>query len=282
MAKTLNNILLNHLKQIVRERDPYLATAGYFFVREYIREEMAVFGEVKQHDFVVRGKNHQNLVLDLCPNEKIAHKPPILIGAHYDTVLNSPGADDNGTGIAALLVLADFFSQNEANYPIRLVAFDLEEYGLLGSTSYASFLKESHQSLRLMLSLEMLGYCDNNANSQVYPSGLQYFYPSTGNFIALVGNLLTIPETIVMSRIIRNHVPCQWLPAGFRGVAIPDTRRSDHAPFWDRGYKAMMITDTANLRNPNYHLPSDTLETLDLDFLTTVCQGLMKAIQRIW
>ena len=281
MSKNLKDIILNHLKQIIRERDPYFATAGHFFVREYIRQEMAVFGEVEQHDFTERGKNHQNLILDLCPNQSIKHKPPILIAAHYDGVINSPGADDNGTGIAVLLALAEFFSQNQANYPIRLVAFDLEESGLLGSKSYASFLKESDRALRLVLSLEMLGYCDRNPNSQTYPPGLKYFYPSTGDFIALVGNIFTIPEMLKMSKTIRNNVPCEWLPAGLRGALVPDTRRSDHAPFWDLGYKAIMVTDTANLRNPNYHSPRDTLDTLDLDFLTSVCRGLMEAIQKI-
>lgn len=281
MAQNLKETLLNHLQQIVRERDPYFSTAGHFFVREYIRGEMALFGEVQHHEFIANGQNHQNLILDLCPNKNLKYKPPILIGAHYDGVLNSPGADDNGTGIAVLLALANYFSNHEANYPLRLVAFDLEESGLLGSQSYAIFLKESNQSLRLMLSLEMLGYCDHNPNSQTYPPGLKYFYPSTGNFIALIGNLITMAEMLKMSKNIRKNVPCEWLPAGLKGAAIPDTRRSDHAPFWDQGYKAMMITDTANLRNPNYHLPSDTLETLDLDFLTNVCQGLITAIQTI-
>lgn len=281
MTQNLKAIIFNHLKQIVRERDPYFSTAAHFFVREYIRQEMAVFGKVEQYDFTEKGKNYQNLILDLCPNQNIKHKPPILIAAHYDGVINSPGADDNGTGIAVLLALAEFFSQNQANYPIRLVAFDLEEYGLLGSKSYASFLKDSNQALRLVLSLEMLGYCDRNPNSQIYPPGLKYFYPSTGDFIALIGNIFTIPEMFNMSKRIRNNVPCEWLPAGLKGVVVPDTRRSDHAPFWDLGYKAIMVTDTANLRNPNYHRPSDTLETLDLDFLTNVCRGLMEAVQKI-
>lgn len=281
MTTNLKSIILNHLEQVVRERDPYISTAGHFFVREYIRREMAVFGEVEQYDFTEKGKNHQNLILDLSPNQSIKHKPPILIAAHYDGVINSPGADDNGSGIAVLLALADFFSQNQANYPIRLVAFDLEESGLLGSKSYANFLKDSNQALRLVLSLEMLGYCDRNPNSQNYPPGLKYFYPSTGDFIALVGNIFTIPEMLNISKRIRNKVPCEWLPAGLKGVLVPDTRRSDHAPFWDLGYKAIMVTDTANLRNPNYHRTSDTLETLDLDFLTNVCRGLIEAIQKI-
>ena len=279
MTKKILNNLQTHLKQIARERDPYIATGGHFYVREYIRQELANFGEVEQYNFEVRGELYENLILNLCPHQRVTNRPPILIGAHYDTVPGSPGADDNATGVAVLLELARFFSSNAANFPIRLVAFDLEEYGLLGSTSYANFLKEEKQPLRLMISLEMLGYCDPNPNSQLYPPGLGYFYPSEGNFMALIGNLSTIPDLISMSRKIRKNVPCEWLSVPFMRKIVPDTRRSDHAPFWNYGYKAIMATDTANLRNPNYHSPSDTLDTIDLDFLTGVCQGLIVAIK---
>lgn len=280
--KKIKDNLINHLQQIIQERDPFIATGGHFFTREYIRNELSKFGEVEQYNFEFNETVYQNLILNLCVNEKVKNKPPILIGAHYDTVLRSPGADDNATGIAVLLELAKFFSTNKANYPLRFVAFDLEEYGLLGSRAYADLLKQEKQSLRLMLSLEMLGYCDSRPNSQIYPPGLRYFYPTTGDFIALVGNIFTIPEMINISQKIREaNINCQWLPAGVKGLIVPDTRRSDHAPFWDNGYKAMMVTDTANLRNPNYHRVSDTLDSLDLDFLTGVCQGLMLAIQKL-
>ncbi|MGK7932105.1 MAG: M28 family peptidase [Microcystaceae cyanobacterium] len=113
---------------------------------------------------------------------------PILIGAHYDTVPNSLGADDNGTGLAVLLELARFFSINYCRFPLQLVAFDMEEYGLLGSQAYVNYLQKNQKKIRLMLSLEMLGYYDESPNSQVYPVGLKYFYPSTGNFIPLTVN----------------------------------------------------------------------------------------------
>lgn len=275
----LSEILQHHLQQIARERNPYMSAAGHFFVREYIRQELGNFGEVEQFDFEFNGRSHQNLILDLCPNESVCHQPPILIGAHYDAVPNSLGADDNGTGVAALLVLAKFFQTHPANYPIRLVAFDLEESGFIGSESYAQYLKNKGESLRLMVSLEMLGYGDRRPNSQRYPTGLQYFYPATGDFIALIGDLISVPEMVQMSGAIRPHVKCEWLPAGWRGHPIPDARRSDHVPFWDFGYRAIMITDTANLRNPHYHRSSDTIATLDFDFFTAVCEGLMNAIQ---
>jgi len=268
----------------VRDRDPYLATAGHFFVKQYIRQEMEQWGTPEIHEFQVRGRTHQNLILNL-PAIASNKKPPILIGAHYDAVPGTPGADDNATGVAVLLELARTFATEPPQYPIRLVAFDLEEYGLVGSSGsseYAAQLRQQRQPLRLMISLEMLGYCDSTPGSQSYPAGLGRFYPNRGNFIGLLGNLRTIPDLIRLSRIIRaDGTPCEWLPVPNRGLIVPQTRLSDHAHFWDQGYRAIMVTDTAILRNPHYHKPSDRIETLNLDFLTNVCHGIAHAIKQL-
>lgn len=270
--------------QVARDRDPYLATAGHFFVQQYIYQQLEQWGRVTRQNFQVQSLSLQNLILELpaAATEGQKPRPPILIGAHYDAVVGSPGADDNATGVAVLLELARAFHQAPARHPIRLVAFDFEEtsYALAGSTYYATSLQQ--EPLRLMLALEMLGYCDRSPNSQQYPPGLKYFFPNQGNFIGLIGNLKTIPDLIHLSRHLRRAgVPCRWLPAGRRGMILPDTRRSDHAAFWDRGDRALMVTDTANLRNPHYHKPSDRLETLDLDFLTGVCRGLEMGIRSL-
>ncbi|MBF2079869.1 MAG: M28 family peptidase [Synechococcales cyanobacterium T60_A2020_003] len=271
--------LYHHVSQVARERDPFLATAGHFFVKEYVRSHLSQYGTVEVHEFSrqTKGQIHENLILKL-PGQSNT-KAPILIGAHYDAVPGSPGADDNATGVAALLELAHWFSQQPARHPVHLVAFDLEEFGLMGSTAYATMLRSHRQPLRLMLSLEMLGYCSDRPNSQRYPPGLKYLYPTTGNFIGLIGNWSTLLDLRHLKRAIKSvGVPCEWLPAGQRGKLIPDTRRSDHAPFWDQGYRAVMVTDTANLRNPHYHQPSDRLETINFEFLTGVCQGLANGI----
>lgn len=275
---SLQQALRSHLEQLVRERDPYLASQGHFYVQQYIYDQLSQWGAVETHEFEYGGKTHQNLILNL-PGAKpgSASRPPILIGAHYDAVPGTPGADDNASGVAALLELARSFAAQPTRSPLRLVAFDLEEYGLIGSKYYAAQLKQQQEPLRLMISLEMLGYCTSTPGSQKYPSGLQYLYPDRGDFIALIGNLRTIPDLLSLSKTIRTigKIGCEWLPAGIRGMIVPSTRLSDHAPFWDAGYPAMMITDTAFLRNPHYHQPSDRLETLDLDFMAGVCQGLM-------
>lgn len=200
----------------------------------------------------------------------------------YDNNTATPGADDNATGVAVLLELAKAFAAEPPKYPVRFVAFDMEEYGLLGSQQYAEDLRQQGQPLRLMLSLEMLGYCNPTPGSQRYPAGLQYFYPNRGNYIALIGNLSTIPDLIHLSRSIRQGgTPSEWLPVPNRGLIVRQTRLSDHSPFWDRGYRAMMVTDTSFMRNPHYHQASDTIETLDLDFLTGVCRGLISGIRRL-
>ncbi len=282
--------LRSHLVQLVRERDPYLGQAGHFYAQQYIRACLEQWGEVESDWFPLRdreakqvgtSRDYRNLILKI-PAANGNAKPPILIGAHYDTVPNSPGADDNASGVAVLLELARIFASQPANTPVQFVAFDLEEYGLQGSQHYAEQLQQQGQSLRLMLSLEMLGYRNSNPDSQRYPPGLKYFYPNRGDFIALIGNIPTLFDLIRLGRSIRQvGTPCEWLPAGWRGLVVPDTRRSDHSPFWDRGDRAMMVTDTANLRNPHYHQPSDTLETLDLDFLTEVCEGLAAGIRSL-
>ena len=275
--KNLQFRLTQHLERLVIERNPYYASAGHLFAREYIRSHFARFGEVLIHEFEVNGNIHQNLILQIAAKDH-KQRSPLIIGAHYDTVPACVGADDNGSGVAVLLELAEYFSTNPVKYPIQLIAFDMEEYGLLGSAAYADKLKHEKKKIRLMISLEMLGYCDRTPNSQQYPAGLDKFYPNTGDFIGLIGSIPTIPDLIHLQHHMKSVVPCEWLPAGWRGLAIPDTRRSDHAPFWDAGYKALMVTDTANMRNPHYHKSSDRLETLDLEFLTQVCQGIIVGI----
>lgn len=326
----LKERLHSHLIQIVRDRNPYLASEGHFYAQQYIREQLAQWGTVEIDDFSVRGRIHHNLILDLPPLspplgkggkqkesplakggkqeesslgkggkqeesplakgekqdnlgiEKQIEKrlPPIVIGAHYDTVPGTPGADDNATGVAVLLELARDIASGPLKYPVQLVAFDMEEYGCLGSSHHAAKYKQQQESIRLMISLEMLGYCNHNPNSQSYPAGLKYFYPNCGNFIALVGTLQTVPDLINLSgKIRKSGQACEWLPVPNRGLIVPDTRRSDHVPFWDNGYPAIMVTDTANMRNPHYHRGSDRIETLDLDFLAGVCRGLVEAVR---
>jgi Zn-dependent M28 family amino/carboxypeptidase len=274
--------LRSHLQEIVRERDPYFSPQGHFYVQNYIQQTLGQFGAVELHEFKVKARPHQNLVLKI-PARDRRERSPIIIGAHYDGVPGSPGADDNASGVAVLLELARQLTENPPKRPIQLIAFDLEEPGWVGSEVYAKQLASQNQKIHLMLSLEMLGYCQQERYTQRYPAPiLAKIYPNQGNFIALIGNIPTIPAMLRLGGFMRRSgVPSQWLPAGWQGKFLEALRRSDHAPFWDAGYPAIMVTDTAFLRNPNYHQPTDTLDTLDLDFMAAVCQGLVTGMGRL-
>ncbi len=276
---TTSDRLADHLHALALERNPYWSPLGHQQVQAYIETQLNQYGSSTCHAFEVEGERHYNLKLTL-PGSR--PNPPILIGAHYDAVPGSPGADDNATGVAVLLELARVFAQEPLKFPLELVAFDLEEHGLLGSQAYAAALRQAGQPLRLMISLEMLGYTDLRAGSQRYPAGLERWYPSEGDFIALIGNWPTLWDMMrIRGAMLRSGAKCEWLPAGQRGKLVPEVRRSDHAPFWDFGYPAIMMTDTANLRNPHYHLLSDRVETLNLVFLNQVCNGLIRFLYQL-
>jgi Zn-dependent M28 family amino/carboxypeptidase len=276
---SLKASLEGHLEQIVRDRHPYFSSGGHFYVQQYIREQFQQWGTLETHEFSFQGKTHTNYILNL-PAVHSTHQSPILLAAHYDGVPGTPGADDNATGLAVLLELIREFTKIPLAVPLRFVAFDLEEYGMVGSEIYAQELKQNNEKIRLMFSLEMLGYCCQEADSQNYPPLIERFYPNTGNFIAFVGNLATTRESRFFTQQMRNSgTPSEWLSVPLSGTMIPETRLSDHSPFWDEGYKAIMVTDTSFLRNPHYHKPSDTIETLDLDFLTGVCEGLIVGLR---
>ncbi|MBD2110990.1 MULTISPECIES: M28 family peptidase [Cyanophyceae] len=276
----LRSRLEAHLQQVVGDRNPYFASANHFFVQQYIQQEFSRWGHFTGHTFEHRGQQHTNWVLNLPGRDP--RRPPILVGAHYDSVPGSPGADDNATGVAVLLELARAFAEQPGKSSLRLVAFDLEELGFVGSRHYAAALHQHGEPLGLMLSLEMLGYSCHQSHSQNYPPGLERIYPNQGNYIAQIGPWQSIPTMMRLWWGFRAAgLRSQWLPVVNQGKAVPDTRRSDHVPFWDLGYPAILVTDTAYLRNPHYHQPTDTLETLDLDFLTQVCQGLIYGLRRL-
>ncbi|MGY2977609.1 M28 family peptidase [Thermostichus sp. OS-CIW-31] len=283
MASDLQDLrqrLEAHLQQVAQPRDPDWSPLGHQQVERYIQEQLSKWGSLESFPFEAGGRLHRNWILKL-PGSR-SGRPPILIGAHFDAAPATPGADDNASGIAVLLELARHFAANPAPSPLWLVAFDLEERGMVGSGAYAQFLQRQRQSLRLMLSLEMLGYRDPTPGSQRYPAGLEKLYPNRGDYIGLIGNWPTWGDLLKLQRDFQKvGIPCCWLLAGQRGLILPAARLSDHSPFWDAGYAAVIVTDTAFLRNPHYHKLSDTLETLDPDFLTGVCQGLMAGIRSL-
>jgi hypothetical protein len=210
----------------------------------------------------------------------------IVIGAHYDSVFGSPGANDNGTGVAATLALARRFANARRKHTLRFVAFVNEEppyflSGEMGSQVYARRCKERGDKISAMISLETIGYFSDAPNSQTYPSpGLGLFYPNAGNFIGFVSN---VHSRALLRRVIalfREHakIPSEGasLPAFIPGVSW-----SDQWSFWQHGYPAIMVTDTAPFRYPYYHSSNDTPDKLDYDRFALVVIGMEKVIQEL-
>ena len=209
----------------------------------------------------------------------------VVIGAHYDTVLSTPGADDNASGVAVLLALARSLGTATPERTLRFVAFTNEEPEYfhteqMGSLVYARACKVAGEHVVAMLCLESLGFFSDARKSQHYPFPLSMVYPSTGNFVAVVGNRESQPLVARVAKRLRAaaRIPVEAasLPGGIPGVGF-----SDHWSFWQAGYPAVMITDTALFRNPHYHQRSDRPETLDYERLAAVAQGLSVVVAEL-
>jgi len=277
LAPGLQERLLVHLQHWARPRHSHWDPLALLAVRAELAALLAPLGSFEEHRFGAGSAAGCNLILRL-PGRQ-AHLPPLLVGAHYDGPLHSPGADDNATGLAALVELARHWALDPPRRPVWLVAFDQEELGLLGSLALAAQLRASGQDLALMVSLEMLGY---TSSQQRYPlAAMRHLYGERGDFLALVANFRALPRLPALARRLERHVPTKVLPVPQAGRSLPQVRRSDHSPFWDQGYAAVLATDTSFLRNPHYHQPSDTIDTLDLPFLTAVTTGLAQALSAL-
>ncbi|HIK09466.1 MAG TPA: M28 family peptidase [Oscillatoriaceae cyanobacterium M33_DOE_052] len=188
----------------------------------------------------------------------------ILVGAHYDTVALSPGADDNATGVAAVLEIARLLGKQETARGLRVAFFDSEEVGLFGSMEFAA-TPELTQDLRGVIIADMLGYACHTAGCQSYPVGIPAF-SDKGDFLAAIGDTEHLPLLQAFQGEFPGTPPVFSLPVPFKGMLAPDTMRSDHAPFWYQNMGAVLLTDTANFRNPHYHEPTDITTSLDRPF----------------
>jgi Zn-dependent M28 family amino/carboxypeptidase len=206
-----------------------------------------------------------------------------VVGAHYDTVPSTPGADDNASAIAVLLELAARLQQDRLQAPILFAAFTLEEppahfTAHQGSRHFVRQCRSKEHCVLGAIILEMVGY---TAPRQHYPF-LPHWpgYPTEGDFIGIIGNWRSLRFGRAVLRGFRNNsgLPVESLFLPFDGWILPETRLSDHASFWDAGLPALMVTDTAFFRNPNYHLPSDMIDTLDFTFMAELVRSLELAL----
>jgi hypothetical protein len=255
--------------------------------RDYIGAQLRQSGfTVEEFAFSESGFGGLNLLTRPQPDRP--ELPLVIVGAHYDTVADSPGADDNASAVAALLELAGWLAPRlrpDGPYHARLqlAAYDLEEYGLVGSFVHSRHFRQAGTAVRGMISLEMLAYTDQRPGSQRLPPHLSGHYPDVANFIGVVGNEASrgLLQTVVEGLQGTPGLPVESLAVPGKGEVLYETRLSDHASFWDRGYPALMITDTSFFRNPHYHQTTDTPETLDFPFLARVTAGVCEAVDRL-
>ena len=276
-----------YLRQVVRvlaceigvrsfqDREHLIMTAGY------ISGELASFGyDVTRQTFHYRGHSYDNLIAEL-PGTSLLESI-LVIGAHYDTVRTTPGADDNASGVAGLLGLARLLSGTRPDKTIRFVFFCLEEPPTyrtknMGSYHYARSLKEKKDKVEGMICLEMIGYFSDQEGSQHYPVPFMNLkFPWAGSYISMVGNLRSRRFTREIAEAFRKKTDLPVITLNAPAIVI-GIDFSDHWSFGKFGYNALMVTDTAFYRNPNYHAASDLPETLDFDRMAKVVEGLANA-----
>ena len=248
---------------------------------QYIKSVLSKSGyDVIEQKFTVRGTEYKNLRVFY--GDK--NFPRLVVGAHYDVHGDQQGADDNGSAVTGLILLSELLQQNkpEIPYHIEMVFYTLEEppffrSEFMGSYIHAKSIHDEKINLIGMICLEMIGFYSEDPHSQNYPAGiLKWFYPDKGNFIGVVGNFTS--SSLVnhfAAKMKLADIPVEKLkaPSFLTGVDF-----SDHLNYWKFGYKALMITDTSFYRNPNYHEPTDTIETINFIKLTETIKGVYLAL----
>ncbi len=284
-------IIADNLKKTVNFLAGEIGSRGYLEsdalkkAADYIKSELTAYGyAVSTQPYIYKGRTYENVFI-----EKKGRKMPdkvIVVGAHYDTVTGTPGADDNASGIAGILELARLLADEPLDRSVQFVAFALEEPPLfrsrfMGSYVYAKSLKGTGKAVEGMICLEMIGYFADKPGSQVFPLPFfRWVYPTTGNFITLVSNL---SSKGFLKRIKGGFKRGTNLPVETLSTVslIPGVDFSDHRSFWKFGYNAVMVTDTAFYRNPNYHEKGDVPAMLDYERMEDVIEGLKSAIEEL-
>lgn len=256
--------------------------------RDSIQSLMAAQGMfMEKQTFPYVGTTGQNLIGSM-PGTDSAQQV-VIVDAHYDSVANAPGADDNGSGTVGMMEIARLLSRYPTKKTQRYIGFDLEESGLIGSTQYVTNYLPADENVEGVLNFEMIAYWSDQPNTQSVPTGLGVFFPQAvqaisdnqyrGDFITNVGNDTSSSLATLFNTSAQQYVPdLKVITLIAPGNGLPylvDLRRSDHAPFWDSGRKALMLTDGANFRNNCYHMPCDSLDRLNMTFMTNVVKATL-------
>lgn len=233
---------------------------------------------VSRQPFVAQGVECVNLAVERPGTTRPAEI--IVIGAHYDSPFGSPGANDNATGVAALLELSRLFATQTVERTVRFVAFTNEELfktEAMGSRVYARACRQRGDDIRAMAALETIGYFTDTPGSQSYPPFFRWFYPDRGNFLAFISDVRsrTVMHEAVAAFRAHADFPVECC-ATF--ASVPGVDWSDHFAFWEQGYRAFMVTDTAPYRYPYYHEATDTPDRVNFDALARLLPGLAGAV----
>ncbi|WP_340105570.1 M28 family peptidase [Rhodohalobacter sp. 8-1] len=252
-------------------------------VADYIEERLKSFTDrVENQPYSADGMTVRNVRAFFGPETD----DRIVVGAHYDVAGPYPGADDNASGVAGLLELARLLSDEELPIQVELVSYPLEEPPYfytkkMGSYIHAKSLKDEAVNVKAMIALEMIGYFSDDEGSQSYPlSLLRPFYPSVGNYIAVVGKMFQKGLVRKVKKAMKGvaSLPVESINAP---KLVPGIAFSDHLNYWRHGFPAVMITDTAMYRNPNYHSPTDTAGTLNYRKMAQVVDGVKESVQKL-
>ncbi|MFB3066125.1 MAG: M28 family peptidase [Planctomycetota bacterium] len=234
----------------------------------------------RRQTFRAHGQDVHNIEVEIEGSDEI-----VVVGAHYDSAPDCPAANDNGTGVAALLEIAREWRHKQPVRTLRFVAFVNEEppffqTAQMGSLVYAQAAEERGDKIVAMLSLETIGYYSDAKGSQRYPFPFGLFYPGTGDFIGFVGNIGSRSLVRRCVRSFRSHTRFPSEGAAVPGW-VPGVGWSDHWSFWKAGYEGVMVTDTAPFRYPHYHLPTDTADKIDFARMARVVAGLTRVIDEL-
>jgi len=269
-----------HVRRLAEPRHPVAAPRALEEAERYVATQLAALGlDVERQPFEWRGRTHHNVVATLAGRD--VARPWVIVGAHFDSVARSPGADDNASGVAATLEVARLLAGRAPGATMQFVGFNLEEiqdnllHFKVGSRFYVERLKEEGRRVAGALVLEMVGF---TGPRQEVPAAVRLVkrVPRAGTFLAAVGDGASAVPLQAMDTAARGIVELVSLAVPLKGWPVPDTRRSDNARFWDLGYPALMITDTADLRNPHYHRATDTPDTLDFAFMASATEAVAR------
>ena len=266
--------LERHVRQLAEVLPPRSDDGALDASARYIHDAFARYGEARFQPFEVRGITYSNVVLRL---DRGAGRT-VIVGAHYDAFGGLPGADDNASGVAGLLELARLLGEAAPALDVELVAYALEEPPWFGTEAMGSRHHAAASDAELTIVLEMIGYYDDAPGSQHYPlPGLASMYSEVGDFIAIVGRFQEMGAVRALKSAFlgASKVPVHSLT--FAPI-VPGVGLSDHRSYWIEGMRAVMITDTAYERNPNYHTASDTPDTLDYRRMAEVVTGVYASL----